>query len=176
MASALDAYSAATGLEVFYDGALVAGQHSRAVHGVLAPNVALRELLAGTGLIARSTGTRSFTLVSAASIRVAGAIGQSYFARLQKEVSRVLCSHAETRPRDVDLLLKVWIATSGLIERAQLFDISTSAPGSVDVAGALRGLSLGAPPADMPQPVTIAILAQAPGEPARCGRAVTGPR
>ncbi|MGY3529987.1 MULTISPECIES: STN domain-containing protein [Bradyrhizobium] len=176
LASALDAYSAATGLEVFYDGALVAGQRSRSIHGVLEPKAALRELLAGSGLAARSTGTRSFTLVSSASIRVAGGIDQSYFATLQKEVSRALCGHAETRPRDVDQLLKLWIAASGLVERAQLFDISTSAPVSVEVAGALHGLSLTAPPADMPQPVTIAILAQAPGEPLRCGRAAAGPR
>ena len=88
LASALDAYSAATGLEVFYDGALVAGQRSRAIHGVLEPKAALRELLAGSGLTARSTGMRSFTLVSSASIRVAGATDQSYFATLQKEVSR----------------------------------------------------------------------------------------
>lgn len=176
LASALDAYSAATGLEVFYDGALVAGQRSRAIHGVLEPKAALRELLAGSGLTARSTGMRSFTLVSSASIRVAGATDQSYFATLQKEVSRALCAHAETRPRDVDVLLKVWIAASGLIERAQLFDISTGTQRSVDVVGTLQRLSLGAPPADMPQPVTIAILAQAPGEPVGCGRAASGPR
>ncbi len=176
LAGALDAYSATTGLEVFYDGALVAGQRSHAIHGVLEPKAALRELLAGSGLTARSTGTRSFTLVSSASVRVADALDQSYFATLQKEVSRALCGRAETRPRDVDLLLRVWIAASGLIERAQLFDISSSAPAGLDIAGSLRGLSLGAPPADMPQPVTIAILARAPGGAAGCGRTATGPR
>lgn len=176
LAGALDAYSATTGLEVFYDGALVAGQRSRAIHGVLEPKAALRGLLAGSGLTARSTGRRSFTLVSSASIRVADTLDQSYFATLQREVSRALCGLAETRPRDVDQLLKVWIAASGLIERAQLYDISTGAPAAVDVAGSLRGLSLGAPPADMPQPVTIAILARAPGGAAGCGRTATGPR
>lgn len=90
LADALDAYSAATGLEVFYDGALVAGRDSRFIQGLLEPKAALRELLAGTGLTARNTGMRSFTLVPSASIRVAGATDQSYFARLQKEVSRAL--------------------------------------------------------------------------------------
>ncbi|UGV26746.1 hypothetical protein E0H22_14295 [Rhodopseudomonas boonkerdii] len=176
LASALDAYGTATGLDVFYDSTLVAGLHSLAVRGVLSPEVALRGLLAGTGLMPRSTGPRSFMLVSSSSIRLASTTDQAYFAMLQKELSRALCGRAEIRPRDVDLLLKVWIMQSGAIGRAQLFDMVTGAPGSASVDGILHGLSLEAPPAGMPQPVSIVILAPPPGAPARCGHAAAGAR
>jgi hypothetical protein len=58
--TALDAYAAATGLQVLYDGALAAGRRSNAVSGVLMPDVALRVLLEETGL-SRSREYRAAT-------------------------------------------------------------------------------------------------------------------
>ncbi|MFH0301309.1 STN domain-containing protein [Bradyrhizobium sp. 31Argb] len=176
LATALDAYGAATGLEVFYDGVLAAGQYARPVHGLFTPEAALRRLLIGSGLEARATGQGSFTLVAPARLRAADPAVRSYFGLLQSEVSRALCGRAETRPRDVDLLLRIWIAASGTIDRAQLFDMATGAPDVADVGGVLRGLSLGTPPADMPQPVAVAILARDRGRPTGCPHTAMAPR
>ncbi len=159
---ALDQYSALTGREVFYDGALAAGRRSNPVRGELAPDAALRELLVGTGLTARATGAASFTL-KVAPTRASTAAFQSYFATIQMKVSHALCTRAETRPADHDRLVRLWVATSGVIERAQLVNLSDEAAPASEVDPALlRGLPVGPPPPDMPQPVVMAILAGAP--------------
>jgi secretin/TonB-like protein len=171
---ALDRYSAVTGREVFYDGALATGRRSNSVRGMFAPDVALRELLAGTGLTAKATGDNSFTLKSAAPARVASTAFQSYFADVQTKVSHALCARAETRPADHDRLVRIWVAASGAVEQAQLVDLSdaqVTAPSMGEAA--LRGLPVGAPPAGMPQPVVMAILA---GTPSACSEFVTGVR
>ena len=178
IATAIDAYSAATGLEVFYDGALATGRRSNMVRGIFAPEGALRELLAGTGLTARATGSRSFTLAlsSPTPRRVSSAADQSYFAAIQMKVSEALCAHSETRPGDADLLVRLWIASSGTIARAELNDAPDAPAREEAFAAALRGLPVGVPPADMPQPVMMAILARNPGEPTGCASSLTGSR
>lgn len=171
---ALDQYSAVTGREVFYDGALASGRRSNSVQGVLAPDVALRALLAGTGLTAKPTGENSFTLKSGPPQRVNTTAFQSYFADVQTKVSHALCARVETRPADHDRLVRIWVAPSGAIEQAQLVNLADAQVMSRDLGEvALRGLSVGAPPADMPQPVVIAILA---GAPSACAEFVTGVR
>lgn len=175
VAEALDNYSAATGLEVFYDGALAVGRRSNAVQGTLAPDVALRELLVGTGLVARATGATSFTLVPALSTHTSNIVYQSYFAVVQAKVGRALCARAETRPGDVDLIVRIWIAATGAVQQAQIINGSDAAATEPTAAVALRGLSIGPPPPDMPQPVTMAILARAKGA-AGCNEFAAGVR
>lgn len=166
IASALEAYSSATRLELFYDGALATGRSSQAVNGRLTPDAALLALLAGTGLVARVTGRTSLSLVQSVPSRGPNAADQSYFAVVQKRLAPVLCERAETRPGASDRLLRIWITASGTVARAQLVDLVDSA--SVTDAAALHGLMLGAPPADMPQPVTLAILARGTGGRSGC--------
>jgi hypothetical protein len=171
IATAIDAYSSATGLEVFYDGALAAGRRSNMIRGTFAPDSALRELLAGTGLAARPTGRGSFTLLQAPSRPVSSVADQSYFAAIQTKVSEVLCAHRETQPGEADLLVRLWIASSGTIARAQLSDASDASTKEGAFAAVLRGLPVGVPPAGMPQPVTMAIMARHPGQPTGCANA-----
>ena len=168
LAVALDAYSAASGFELYYDGELAIGRHSSAVEGLLAPDVALRELLVGSGLVARATGPNSFTIAPISSSRAANSAYQSYFAALQIRVSQVLCASPDTRPGNTDLLIQLWIAAAGTVLRAQLLDADDGAHESAFAAG-LRGLQIGAvPPAGLPQPITMAILARGKGEPSGC--------
>src|SRR5262249_40095830 len=61
--TALDAYGAASGVQVLYRTSLTAGRRSARVRGILMPEAALNALLAGTGLTARYTTDDSFTLV-----------------------------------------------------------------------------------------------------------------
>ncbi|TXL72998.1 TonB-dependent receptor [Vineibacter terrae] len=60
--SALAAYAAATGVQVLYDSRITSGLRSGGVTGPLAPEEALRRLVAGTGLLVRFTGPRAATL------------------------------------------------------------------------------------------------------------------
>ncbi|HVQ67651.1 MAG TPA: STN domain-containing protein [Bradyrhizobium sp.] len=174
LAAALDTYSAISGLELYYDGDLAAGRRSHPVEGRLVPEVALRELLNGSGLAARATGPNSFTIAPVPAARLASATHQSYFALIQSRVSQALCAHPETRPGGVDLLLQLWIASTGMVQRAQLLDVPNGDKREGAFAAALRGVSIGvAPPAELPQPVTMAIFARTNGEPTGCGGVTT---
>lgn len=174
LATALDTYSVISGLELYYDGDLAAGRRSHAVEGRLVPEAALRELLTGSGLVARSTGPNSFTITPAPSSRHASASHQSYFAAVQSRVSQVLCAHAETRPGVADLVLQLWIAPTGTVQRAQLLDPPGGDMRESAFDAALRGLAIGvAPPSELPQPITMAIFARNKGEPTGCGGATT---
>ena len=59
LVSALDAYSAATGLQVVYDATLAGGRRAQAVKGSMAPDMALQLLLEGTGLVAVYAATKA---------------------------------------------------------------------------------------------------------------------
>jgi hypothetical protein len=87
LAAALDTYSVISGLELYYDGAPAVGRRSHAVEGRLVPDVALRELLTGSGLVARATGANSFTITPGPASRPASATHQSYFATIQARTS-----------------------------------------------------------------------------------------
>jgi hypothetical protein len=169
LAAALDAYSAASGMELFYDGELALGRRSGAVDGLMAPDAALRDLLAGSGLVARVTGPDSVTIVRASPTRVADVVHQSYFAAIQTRVSQALCGRAATRPGDADLLIRLWISSSGTVQRALLLDAPDDVARENAIAASLNGLSIGVrAPEGIPQPVTMAILARTQGEPTGC--------
>lgn len=170
LAAALDAFGVTSGVELYYDGDLAVGRRSHAVEGRLAPEAALQNLLAGSGLAARATGPNSFIITLDSALRLPSASHQSYFAMIQARVSQALCAHAETRPGDTDLLVQLWIASTGIVQRAQLLDPPGGEMRESVFATALRGVPIGAaPPPELPQPITMAILARAKGEPTGCG-------
>ncbi|NVO13518.1 MAG: energy transducer TonB [Rhodoplanes sp.] len=172
--AALEAYSAAFGRELYYDGALAAGRKSSPVEGMLAADEALRVLLGGTGLFARAIGPNSVTIAPIARRRAAEPTHQTYFAVVQTTVSQALCARPETRPGDADVLVRVWIGPSGRVQRAQMFDGSDVRGNSAVYEAALEGLPIAAPlPADLPQPISIAILALRPGQPTGCAPSAT---
>jgi hypothetical protein len=169
LAAALDSYSIMTGLELYYDGDLAVGRLSSAVEGRRAPEAALQELLAGSGLVARPTGPNSFTIKPAPASYLASARLQPYFGAIQGRVSQILCARAETRPGDTDLVLQLWIAPTGTIQRAQLLDAPGAGTRESAFATALSGVSIGAaPPAELPQPIVMAVLARRSGGRAGC--------
>ncbi len=55
LATALDAYSAQTGIELLYSAGAIKGRHSAGARGELTSEAALRRILAGTGYTARRT-------------------------------------------------------------------------------------------------------------------------
>jgi hypothetical protein len=169
LANALEAYGNVTGVELFYDGELAGGRRSSAVEGMFSPDEALKELLLGTGLIARMTAPNSVTIGRIARSRVASTSDQSYFAIVQTRIAQTLCADAETRPGEIDLLLQIWIAASGAVERVHVLEPANENRREGVFTKALRGLTIGrSPPVGMRQPITMAILARAKGEPTGC--------
>jgi hypothetical protein len=174
LTTALDSYSEVTGREVFYDGALTLSRRSNAVQGSLAPDVALSDLLAGTGLVARPTGPASFTIEPSgrnslpfvASSRSAAA-PETYFADVQASVAHALCASDATRLGQADIIVRMWIGSSGKVVRTQAVEAVNRTNMSA-LEDALRGLSVGVPPSDVPQPIVLAVLARRPDQPNGC--------
>lgn len=73
--AALRAFTRQTGWQVGYAAALVAGRTSGAVAGETDPLSALHRLIAGSGIDIRITGSRTASLVSAATLDEAAAAG-----------------------------------------------------------------------------------------------------
>lgn len=179
LADALDAYGAASGRDIYYDGTVVVGRHSSAIEGLFAPDDALRGLLAGSGLVARTIGPNTVSVAPSPAPRAAAsAIQQSYFAAVQARVTQVLCARPDTRPGASDVLIQLWIGPAGTVQRARLLDVADGRDLSA-FTEALQGVAVaGGVPAGLPQPVTIAVLARSEGDAAGCTgatRTATGP-
>ncbi|KRQ92813.1 secretin and TonB N-terminal domain-containing protein [Bradyrhizobium valentinum] len=168
---ALNAYGAATQIQLFVDAELVSGLRSTALQGVLTPEAALRALLAGTGLTARAIDDQGITLVplppgngSAASApgKVSATVMRfnNYSAAIQDTLRIALCRRAETTPGSYRALMRIWINASGVIVRSEL--VTSTGNGSRDaaIAAAVRDLAVGLPPPrDLRQPVTLLVSA-----------------
>lgn len=175
LADALVAYGSATGIEVFYDGALAIGRRSTAVTGVHPSMVALQILLRGTGYVPKTTdyvGTVTITrasLETAASQTAALDRYEPYFAILQARVSEVLCKSDEAKPGDEQIILSFWFDPAGMVSRVQVLGSQMSPDRRLAIASGVQGLHVGrAAPAGLPQPVTMAIYAPSPGEATGC--------
>jgi hypothetical protein len=166
LADALVDFSAATGLEVFYDGALAIGHLSTSISGKLTPTEALRRLLDGTGYVALAADDPdTFTILQATpTARPTAAADNAqlrpyehYFATLQTSVSEALC-HNEDQSRG-QVIVSFWLASSGEILRAVVLDAGTDSTARDAIAENLRGLSVGkALPPGLPQPITMVIF------------------
>ncbi|MCA6109657.1 energy transducer TonB [Bradyrhizobium cenepequi] len=161
LSRALVDYAAATGLEIFYKAALADNRHSTAVAGVLMPSTALQILLRGTGYTARSTGVGAFTIMPAPREVPAAAEArkrlQPYFAVVQTGISDALCRNAPGAA-DKEILLQLWLSSSGLVTRAEVIDDDGKAARDQSYAAAIRGLAFAIPPPGMPQPVNVVIF------------------
>ncbi len=73
LAGALNSLASQSGLQVIYNGELVEGLRAPAIAGEMEPEQALQQLLSGSGLSYRATGTNSFTLERAPASRPAAA-------------------------------------------------------------------------------------------------------
>lgn len=173
---ALEAYGRISGASVLIDRALVAGQYSPGVNGVLTGDQALRILLAGTGLTARYVGENAFTLEAlgnppGASRPSSGTPGQEfrgYFADLQDSLIRVLCLRKETWPGGFRLGVQLWIGLDGRVLASHLLDVAGDASRAGMIEDLLRTHPLAAPPGNLPQPVTIVLLPRASGGRSEC--------
>jgi hypothetical protein len=160
---ALDTFSAASGLQVFYENSLTSGRHSAPVKGVFEAERALRRLLWGSGVTARVIAPGTISLAAPDNAGAASLPQQqadpaylSYYGSLQASVMKALCGRTETRPGNYHIALQYWIDRRGRIARFKLIGSSGSDERDAAIIGAVQGLVL-PPPGDMPQPVTMAI-------------------
>lgn len=161
--SALKAYSIATGIEVFYNAALVELRMSQNVVGGFTPTLALQKLLEKTEFTPQLTPDGALTIVlqqaarrSADEIVAQRRRYEGYLAAMQAEISTALCAAPVGVAGSEDILLRIWLTANGGIARAEIFDKPAS---QADRIATLVGrANAGAPPAGMPQPVTLAIF------------------
>jgi hypothetical protein len=171
---ALIAYAGVTGVEVFIDHALAAGQRSSSVRGVYNVEDALRRMLATTGLEFRGAAERAYTLVEA-PLQEPPAGGmpnwpadrKRFFTALQLAIRQTLCAQPETLPGQYRAAVAVWVDPTGHVEKARL--LSENGRGGQDqsvndeaprrLVEDIQHLFIGQPPpSDLEQPVTFVIL------------------
>lgn len=157
---ALEAYSAATGLDVFYNAVIAERRNSNATVGMFTPRQAIQIMLAGSGYVARVTAPGALVIVaerngSAAGQRVAEARFDGYFSKLQARIGEILCALPPEAGDGKDVLLRIWLSASGHVVHADVIgDAETSGPFS----NAIARVKFAPPPPELPQPVTLVVF------------------
>jgi hypothetical protein len=170
LVTALEAYNAVTGKDVFYDGAAGAGRRSAAVKGELTPERGLRTLLEGTDLIVVPSGPSAYTLlhapeqaaseVAAARIALDDAYAR-YFAIIQANIRDTLCRNRQSWPDRKRLVIRLQIGPSGMVERAELAGSTGGSAGDANFVATLQSVVFDEPPPRaMPQPVMMVVFPQ----------------
>jgi hypothetical protein len=185
LASALQAYSRITGVQLLYESGAAGERLSVPVEGEYTRDAALRMLLANTDLVIRYTRADSITLVPAASDPDAppGAVfgGQAdlaldtllvrrqrpssdpsqlraYSGIIQSDIQQALRKESKTRNGAYSAGIKLWIDNPRTVRKTELFRSSGDLERDETIARVLDGMQVSqAPPANTPQPVMIMI-------------------
>lgn len=166
LAQALERFSIATGIDVFFNATMAERRQSSPVIGSFTPQAAIRMLLSGTGYVARASAPGSIAIVRHdAGARDAAPADHStryeaYFSQIQEKVDQVLRTWPETATATADMLLRLWLKSSGDVARAELLALKGDDNLYVNrsIANLISKSKFAAPPAGMPQPVTLLIL------------------
>ncbi len=180
LATALRAYSEATGLAVLVDDSLTKGRKSPGVQGRLAASEALQSLLIGTGLEARYASPSSFTLMRRAGAETtpnreddqdaAESPADTFYARaLQTTLERALCQSEQTRPGRYRLAMQLWLDESGRVQRTQLLGSTGTEARDAEIVAAIDSLAFGPAPASLKQPLTVLLQQSKPSTMFDCG-------
>ena len=189
LASALEAYSMASGVQVLYDSRLAVARRSTAVRGRYPPAAALRRLLAGTGLVERYTVTRDVVITAPGAAPAAGAArgpgpapvmagvltletltvhaapsdrgDYRWFAGVvQADLQKLLRSDRRTRKGRYRVGVKLWVGAGGRVSRLEVFRSSGDEARDAAISHVLADVALSRePPARMRQPIRIIISA-----------------
>jgi hypothetical protein len=177
--TALEAYGAATGQSIIYDGKLTEGKVSRPVKGAYTRRAALDLLLQDTGLMVRYTDEDALILfrAPAGGDRMAGRPEalQRYRGLVQAQVEEVFCSDAGLASGQRRVAFRFWIDRSGKIERAELLDTTGEPSFDKRVVDRLLRTSIAeAPPIGLAQPFTMLIMPRSSGHPWHCSGPAAG--
>jgi hypothetical protein len=177
LGAALFAYTREAGAEVFVDDVLVAGRQSAPLHGTYDPEMALRTLLAGSGLAIRRAAPKAFTLVAVATREPppdrppawsSDRMQLRFYASVQAAVTGMLCARLDTQPGHYRAALAIWIDPAGVIDRVRLLSPNVEGATRQALLAGMSGLRVGEPPAAIAQPVIFVVLPRAPGATGDC--------
>jgi hypothetical protein len=179
IASALNAYGAATGRMAAYNGNLARGRVSGAVKGRLTAAVALRLLLKDSGLLAQDITSDAFVVVArlddAPVVTTPFNIGQNalsqqnaeerrYSGIIQGSINGALCGLREATAGNYRLAVSFRIGFAGEVLQPKLLSPTGDSQRDRAIIELLRGLSVGEiPPPRMAQPFTMVILPSSSG-------------
>jgi hypothetical protein len=170
LSSALDAFSAGTGIEILVDARNVQERQSVRVKGVMPARRALGIILAGTHLVAEEFTPGTITLMIApVEGNAAATLDPPYFAAIQHAVLNAFCRHEATAPGSYRLALRLEIRADGWVSRSKLLSSTGRLDRDQALKLALTDLNIGAPPPrDLPQPVAIVVQPRTSESPGAC--------
>lgn len=185
LATALQAYGQATGIEILYESRIAEGLQSPELDGDYTPRLALGILLTYTDLVVHYTRSDAITLSSPSAgnhdlppssllpdadlaldtLRVmdgqrpeAGKL-RAFSESVQLDIERALRSDARTKTGNYRASLKLWIDQSRVVGRVELAQSTGDVARDASISNVLQGLLLrSGPPANTPQPVRVAIV------------------
>ncbi|MTD92732.1 energy transducer TonB [Hyphomicrobium sp. xq] len=185
LASALEGYARACGIEVLYESSVVEGKLSLPLEGEYTPEMALQMLLSGTELRVRYARKNAITLsahvpedeanlppataleeadLSLDTLKVSGGDTADAFRLrefgtvIQLEIERALRQNEKTRSGNYRVNVSLWVDASRKIRRVTLAQSTGDVERDASIPIALEGLTLTrAPPANAPQPVQLVI-------------------
>ena len=180
LAAALQTFADVAQIDLFYESSRTLGRRSSPLHGAFAPETALRQLLKGTGFTIASFERGAVTVlppgpppnaVELAQVKSRAAVFAPYFAMLQGGLRAEFCRTEGMQTEDAELLVRLWIASTGGVAYAELLSSTGSEPRDKAYVAALQKIVIGKPPpAEMPQPVTLMILPRGQREAAACAK------
>jgi hypothetical protein len=184
LASALDSYSARTGIVGLYHGQLALGRKSMAVVGRFTPATALTLLLQNSGLEAEYAAPGAFAVVPAhggrrstvtadsvarAAVSQLDLTQRSYSGLLQERINDALCENTLTRPGDYRVAVNFRVGSAGDVTDFSLLGSSGDTRRDHAIQHGLQALHIGrVPPAHMPQPFTMVVLPASSGGTVDC--------
>lgn len=180
LADALHRYASLTRRAALVRSETVAGRRSSAVKGRYTSDEGLAQLLAGSGLEAESIANGpadAFVLkpVQGLAWSMASALNRAgdYPARVQARLWDALCDSPATMPGAYRALLRFRIDGQGRVGAVQLLESTGDAVRDRAVRSAIGLVRMEMPPpSGMPQPLTMIVLPNDPGDPAgwrHCG-------
>lgn len=185
LASALEAYGHATGVQVLFESLSAVGRRSAPVRGDFTPNAALDRLLAGTDVEVRRLGPHAITLAAPAGsdasppidplrsadlsldpLRVRASTDnlardqlRDYGNVVRSDIENALRKSARTRTGDYRVEVELWVDDSRRVRRARLARSTGDQERDAAVNASLRGLLISRDaPADMPRPMRVLVV------------------
>jgi hypothetical protein len=164
LVAALQSFMSISNIAVVVDGAMVGKRRSNAIRGTFSPESALQSLLDGTGLDSRWIGPGVYTLELAPHRVEARPRFVDYAAAVQRAVMLALCRVDETNPLRYRTVIRLWLQPEGTAKQVKLA-VSTGSPSDdAAITNTLQRLDVGSPvPANLPQPIKLAIAPRAIG-------------
>jgi hypothetical protein len=163
-----------TGVQIFADGSAVAGRRSKSISGDYTAQDALRQLLAGTGLVVRPAGAGALMVATGLTGPDGEAVRRRYAIALQQAAVAALCRHGDADLGRYRLALRLWIAAQGQAERVDLLSSTGDAARDGRVRTALLAMALERPPEALPQPVVMVLLPRPAPDSGDCDGTDTG--